>query len=773
MTSTNLRLSSPKTSPALRAFELNPFRVLRLEVNSSTSDAANQAENALTLDRVGLPLDDPDPLPWLPTAGSYELQQAAQSAEEPLVRLKYQLMWFDCVRDPLADLLKTALREPRGATLQEYLKDDTELPPAQILRAKSCSVDLEPIPSMPLPNAEHHEAKIGPPDLSYDLEIGFWEAVHGTDVDLKITHGDLCGACGGSGTTAKETTICPSCLADTKARRTCLRCGCSGRLPAACLKCRGKGRQDRPETLKVAVPAGVRSGTRLRFPGKGEARNERVAPGDLYVTFKVQAHAMFKRSGDDIRIQIPLTAIEAARGAEIEVPTIDGPIAVRFPTGTKDGQNFRIREKGVHNVLKNSWGDQYVEVIVQASEERVNKLRRELAELNNQLKLPSSSGTNTRRGEEPTVRISPPPDHALVARAINQANLRMLVAAATLDRTFSEPFKLRSEGKKIGPAQWKQLDGFLALPEAHVALVANILSVDASEGGKSYWLRALQDWTKILTHPWFQSYVEACIVDLGDDYVSQDDVETIEESIRTHLMDLSAQETRALLLEGRYAQASSLILAMAKSGMDARVITPATRPLRYVLQGELSELESLLEQSSVGVIESVDAYFRRLESIKTRWLVLDSSDVVGLRNLLDDAVEKAYLRLRNLEKPDKNVDTLLLRAANIASAQSLRDRIGSFQSELVEARGRLCHFCKTEAPDYEKSVVLKGKKETGRERHFNTTTIHYAIRYGIVLRCARCARLHDFIRHTGLALWLLGAPGFLILLVGLLVAIFS
>src|ERR1051325_9454756 len=111
MASTSLSHSIPQmSSPALRGFELNPFRVLRLEVDATTNDATFRAEAALTLAQAGLSPDEPDPLPWMKTANLYELQQAVQVVEEPLIRLKHQLLWFDFAHDPHATLLKQALK---------------------------------------------------------------------------------------------------------------------------------------------------------------------------------------------------------------------------------------------------------------------------------------------------------------------------------------------------------------------------------------------------------------------------------------------------------------------------------------------------------------------------------------------------------------------------------------------------------------------------------------------------------------------------------------
>jgi len=118
--------------------------------------------------------------------------------------------------------------------------------------------------------------------------------------------------------------------------------------------------------------------------GKGNAGIAGGAAGDLYITIRVEDHPFFKREGDNINIQVPLTVSEAGLGAKIEVPTIDGRALLKIPQGTQNGQKFRLREKGVFNGKKNTRGDEIVEVILQAPDvrdERTRELLRELAQV--------------------------------------------------------------------------------------------------------------------------------------------------------------------------------------------------------------------------------------------------------------------------------------------------------------------------------------------------------------------------------------------------------
>jgi len=165
---------------------------------------------------------------------------------------------------------------------------------------------------------------------------------------------------------------------------SCPRCGGTGKLKNTCPTCNGDGRVAVTETVEVRIPPGVRNGSRLRVPGKGNAGSMGAPPGDLYITMRVEEHPFFQREGDDIHITVPITVTEAGLGAKIEVPTIDGRALLKIPPGTQSGQKFRLREKGVFNARKNKRGDQIVEVVIQApkvQDERTKEILRELAKL--------------------------------------------------------------------------------------------------------------------------------------------------------------------------------------------------------------------------------------------------------------------------------------------------------------------------------------------------------------------------------------------------------
>jgi molecular chaperone DnaJ len=231
-------------------------------------------------------------------------------------------------------------------------------------------------------------------DLEYAVSIDFWQSIRGAQLPLAVSHFESCSACGGSGRSGGQTTVCTECNGSGHVTQTagamrfslsCPRCGGQGRLKNTCPKCHGEGRLSRTETVEVRIPPGVQTGTRLRVAGKGNAGTLGAPAGDLYITIRVEPHPFFKREGDNIAIQVPITVTEAGLGAKIEVPTIDGRALLKIPMGTQNGQKFRLREKGVLNSRSGVRGDQLVEVLVQAPrvrDERTKDLLRELATLN-------------------------------------------------------------------------------------------------------------------------------------------------------------------------------------------------------------------------------------------------------------------------------------------------------------------------------------------------------------------------------------------------------
>jgi len=231
-------------------------------------------------------------------------------------------------------------------------------------------------------------------DLEYGLAIDFWQAIKGTQVRLNITRQEICPTCNGTGAAKSGgDTVCPECNGSGNVTQaagamrfslTCPRCNGTGRLHNACPTCHGDGRISTTETVEVRIPSGAQQGSRLRVAGKGNAGTHGAPAGDLYITLRVEPHPLFQRDGDDIEISVPVRIDEAGLGTKIEVPTIDGRALLKIPQGTKNGQKFRLREKGVLNARTSKRGDQIVEVQLEApvvQDERTKELLREYAKL--------------------------------------------------------------------------------------------------------------------------------------------------------------------------------------------------------------------------------------------------------------------------------------------------------------------------------------------------------------------------------------------------------
>jgi molecular chaperone DnaJ len=233
-------------------------------------------------------------------------------------------------------------------------------------------------------------------DLEYQVHVGFWQAIRGTELRLNVNRQDVCPNCHGRGY-QQAPGPCPECggkgqVTQTSGRMkfnvSCPRCGGSGHARTVCSTCHGEGVVGRSEPLTVRIKPGTRDGQRIRLAGKGNAGSRGGPHGDLYIIIRTGEHVLFRREGDDIYLSIPVTPTEAALGAKIEVPTIDGRAQLKIPPGTQSGQKLRLREKGVPSAThEGQRGDQIVEikvVVPPIQDERSKEILRELARLNPQ-----------------------------------------------------------------------------------------------------------------------------------------------------------------------------------------------------------------------------------------------------------------------------------------------------------------------------------------------------------------------------------------------------
>jgi len=231
-------------------------------------------------------------------------------------------------------------------------------------------------------------------DLEYQVNVPFWTAIRGGVMRLNISRHDTCGNCHGQGF-LEAPGKCPQCggsgqITQTSGRMKfnvqCPRCHGTGKNLTTCPVCHGAGVVEKTEPFEVRIKAGTRDGQRIRIPGKGNAGAHGGAAGDLYAIIRIDPHPVFRRDGDDIYLSVPVNATEAALGAKIEVPTIDGRALLKIPPGTQSGQKLRLREKGVPSATKDGVrGDEIVEITVTVPlprDERTKELLRELAKLN-------------------------------------------------------------------------------------------------------------------------------------------------------------------------------------------------------------------------------------------------------------------------------------------------------------------------------------------------------------------------------------------------------
>lgn len=225
-------------------------------------------------------------------------------------------------------------------------------------------------------------------DLRYDQTIEFEEAVFGKETEVTIRRMDQCTDCLGTGTAnGRGPSTCQQCHGRGQVRyqqgffsiaKTCNACGGTGAVISdPCKGCRGDGRLEREHTIQVKIPAGVEDGTRIRYSGEGDRGRQGGPSGDLYIVLTVKPHKFFERDGHDLHCQIPISFVQAALGAEITIPTLEGEAVLKVPEGTQSGREFRMRSKGVPYLNEHGRGDLITQVVVQTPK-KLTKVQKEL-----------------------------------------------------------------------------------------------------------------------------------------------------------------------------------------------------------------------------------------------------------------------------------------------------------------------------------------------------------------------------------------------------------
>ncbi|MEN2993972.1 MAG: molecular chaperone DnaJ [Thermodesulfovibrio sp.] len=242
-------------------------------------------------------------------------------------------------------------------------------------------------------------------DLRYDITITLEEAAKGVEKTIRFSRWDVCRSCNGSGIrpgSAPE--FCPSCDGSGYIRynqgffsvsKTCSKCGGTGRIiKDPCIECYGKGKVRVEHELKVKIPPGVDSGTKLKVTGEGELGEFGGPRGDLYIFVNVKEHEFFKREGINLYCSIPISFVKAVFGGEVEVPTLDGKEKIEIPPGTPSGRVFKLKGKGLPRVGGTQRGDQIVTVYIDVPK-KLTERQRELLE-----EFAKASGEEIKKGSK-------------------------------------------------------------------------------------------------------------------------------------------------------------------------------------------------------------------------------------------------------------------------------------------------------------------------------------------------------------------------------------
>jgi molecular chaperone DnaJ len=253
-----------------------------------------------------------------------------------------------------------------------------------------------------------HNAPRRGADLQYQLDMTFEEAVFGIEKEIEITRDEPCNACNGSGAKAGTTpTRCTTCNGSGEVRQvrqtilgsmvqvtTCPACRGQGTtISNPCPTCQGRGLERKTRRKVVSVPAGVDSGTQIRLAGEGQPGANGGPNGNLYIAINVKSHKYFRRRENDILLDLNINIAQAVLGAEVEIPTVDGPAKLKIPAGIQPGKVLTMKGKGVPRLRGNGRGDQLVIMNVEIPS-RLSNQQRQLFE-----ELAASLGTEVRPQE--------------------------------------------------------------------------------------------------------------------------------------------------------------------------------------------------------------------------------------------------------------------------------------------------------------------------------------------------------------------------------------
>lgn len=243
-------------------------------------------------------------------------------------------------------------------------------------------------------------------DLQSHLTLPFEEAILGTTAVIQLDRLETCSRCKGTGIEPRVyPMLCPTCLGKGRIRQShgflgftqiCQDCYGTGKIhQKACSQCRGESHIPKKQKISVTIPPDVRDGTELKVAGKGDSGLYGGSPGDLYIHVHVRPHEFFGRKDNDIWYELPLTIVQATLGTVVEVPTLEGNVRIRIPSGTQGGRVFRLSKRGVPSVSNGNRGDLFVKVNIQIPtnvSSRQRQLLEEFARLSSEEVISPVSG---------------------------------------------------------------------------------------------------------------------------------------------------------------------------------------------------------------------------------------------------------------------------------------------------------------------------------------------------------------------------------------------
>ena len=213
-------------------------------------------------------------------------------------------------------------------------------------------------------------------DLQYNMEVSFNDAAFGASREIDVPRMEICDSCGGLGAESeKDINFCGACGGTGQQRvqqgffsvaTTCRSCGGQGKTIAnPCKSCRGQTRISKTKRIRVNIPAGVATGSRIKLSGEGEHGPNGGSSGDLYILLSVQDHSLFERDGADIFCEVPISFSQASLGTDLEVPTLEGQARLKIPNGTQTHKIFRLKNQGIAHLRGGGRGDLHVRVVVE------------------------------------------------------------------------------------------------------------------------------------------------------------------------------------------------------------------------------------------------------------------------------------------------------------------------------------------------------------------------------------------------------------------------